>query len=129
MITPNSDIKAQATTVVDQTNTAITAQSGSLAVFGTPFMVALMEKATCTAVSSILEEGETTVGTKINVSHIKASGVGAKITASAVLTQVDGRKLTFSVSAFEGDGTVIGEGTIERFVVLADKFMRKVESK
>lgn len=126
---PTGEVKGEALSIVNATNTAVAAQSGSLQVFGTPFMIALMEKATCEAVADYLDEGETTVGTNIDVSHIKASGIGAVITATAILDDVDGRKLTFSVTAKEDNGATIGKGTIERFVVLADKFMKKVEAK
>lgn len=122
--------KGEAITIVNSTNTAVSAQSGTLDVFGTPFMIALMEKATCRAVVDILEEGETTVGTKICVEHTKASGIGKVIKAEAELVSVEGRKLTFNVCALEDDTkAVIGSGTIERFVVLSDKFMKKVEAK
>ena len=122
------ELKGEALTIVNSTNTAVAAQSGSLQVFGTPFMIALMENA---AVVDILDDGETTVGTNVSVSHIKASGVGSVITAYASLldSDVDGRKLTFKVEAKEEDGSVIGAGEIERFVVLSDRFMKKVESK
>lgn len=121
--------KGNATVIVNATNTAIAAGSGSLPVFGTPFMIALMEKATCEAVAEMLEDNETTVGTSINVSHDKASGLGTVITAHATLVDVDGRKLIFEVDAVEENGDVIGKGTITRFVVLKDRFMKKVESK
>lgn len=129
MITPHGEIKGEALTIVNSTNTAVAAQSGSLQVFGTPFMIALMEKATCAAVSSILEDGETTVGTNIDVSHSKASGIGTVIKATAILADLDGRKLTFDVVACEENGDTIGRGTIERFVVSSDRFMKKVEAK
>lgn len=116
-------------TIVNSTNTAIAASSGSLPVFGTPFMIALMEKATCSAISEYLEEGETTVGTNINIAHSKASGIGDVITAKATLVEADGRKLVFEVSAKDDKGNKIGSGTIERFVVSTEKFMRKVASK
>lgn len=126
---PNAEAKGEALSIVNSTNTAIAAQSGSLQVYGTPFMIALMEKAACEAIADYLDEGETTVGTNIDVSHIKASGIGAVVTATAILDDVDGRKLTFSVTVKEDSGAVIGKGTIERFVVLAEKFMKKVETK
>lgn len=116
-------------TIVNSTNTAIAASSGSLPVFGTPFMIALMEKATCSAISEYLEEDETTVGTNINVAHSKASGIGDVITAKATLVETDGRKLIFEVSAKDDKGNKIGSGTIERFVVSTEKIMRKVASK
>ena len=119
-------LEGKAVTVVNNTNTAEAVQSGSLAVFGTPMMIALMEKATRIAVSSLLDEGETTVGTKISVTHDKASGIGATITATATLENVDGRRLIFSVSATDDNGDTIGKGEIERFVVLEEKFMKRV---
>lgn len=129
MKNPSCEVKGEALTIVNSTNTAVAAQSGSLQVFGTPFMIALMEKATCNAVADLLEDDETTVGTNVDVSHIKASGLGAVITATAFLSNIDGRKLTFDVVAKEEDGTVIGRGEIERFVVNSEKFMKRVEAK
>lgn len=123
----NDTIFGKAFTIVNTKNTAITAGSGSLPVFATPFMVALMEEAACNAISDSLEEGETTVGTKINVTHDKASAAGTVITASAKLINTDGRRLTFEVCAKDEQDSIIGQGTIERFVVLSEKFMKKVE--
>ena len=113
----NEELRGEALCKVNATNTAVAAESGSLPVFATPFMIALMEKATCNAAEPLLDEGETTVGTAINVCHIKASVEGKYIKASAVLTEIDKRKLTFSVTAEELNGEVIGSGTVERFVV------------
>lgn len=111
---------------VTDDNTAVAAGSGSLRVLGTPFMIALMEKATCNAVHEFLEFGETTVGTCISVSHDKASGVGEIVTAFAKITAAEGRKITFSVYAENESGDVIGKGVIERFVVKSEKFLSKI---
>lgn len=123
------ELKGEAMTLVNSAYTAIAARSGSLEVFGTPFMIALMEKATCSACESLLDEGETTVGTAINITHNKASGLGELIKASATLKAVDGRKLTFDVIATDSKEDIIGKGTITRFVVNGERFMSKVESK
>lgn len=123
------ELKGEAMTLVNSAYTAIAARSGSLEVFGTPFMIALMEKATCSACESLLDEGETTVGTAINITHDKASGLGELINASATLKAVDGRKLTFDVIATDSKEDIIGKGTITRFVVNGERFMSKVESK
>ncbi len=120
------NINATATTTVCQQNTAISAGSGSLPVFATPFMVALMEKATCNAVVSFLENDETTVGTKIDVAHTKASGIGTVVTATATVTAIEGRKIVFDVVAVDDSGNSIGNGTIERFLVNGEKFMAKL---
>ena len=116
----------EATTIVNSTNTAIAAGSGTLPVLGTPFLVALMEKATCNAIADFLEDGETTVGRSINVAHTKASGIGSVVTANAVISACNGRKITFDVSAKDNSGDTVGSGKIERFVVLEDRFMEKV---
>lgn len=122
----NETLKGEAITVVNSTNTAISVKSGSLPVFATPMMISLMEEATCNACCALLDEGETTVGIGISVTHDKASGLGSVITAFAVLEEIDGRKLTFSVSAKDETGDTIGQGSIERFVVLKDNFMKRV---
>lgn len=119
--------EGKAVTTVAAANTAATVKSGSLDVFATPMMIALMEEASCTACAPFLENGETTVGVRVSVTHDKASGLGEVITAYAVLENADGRKLTFSVQAKDKNDNIIGSGTIERFVVLEDKFMKRVK--
>lgn len=114
------------TTVVDNTNTAVALGSGDMEVFATPAMVALMENAAMNAVAPHLEAGQTTVGTEISTTHIKASALGATITATATLTAIEGRKLTFAVTARDGDN-IIGEGTHTRFIVDRERFLAKVK--
>lgn len=114
------------TTVVDNTNTAVAIGSGDMEVFATPAMVALMENAAMNAVVPHLEAGQTTVGTEISTTHIKASALGATITATATLTAIEGRKLTFAVTAHDGDN-IIGEGTHTRFIVDRERFLAKVK--
>lgn len=120
------NVSAAATATVTQQNTAISAGSGSLSVFATPFMIALMEEATCNAVAPYLENDETTVGTKIDVAHTKASGIGTVVTATATIVATEGRKIVFDVLAVDDKGNSIGNGTIERFLVNGEKFMAKL---
>ena len=121
-------IKGQATLTVCDGNTAKTMGSGSLEVLATPAMVALMEQAAAQSVSLCLEEGQTTVGTAMQIQHLSATPIGMHVTAESELLQIDGRKLLFSVSAFDEKG-LIGQGTHERFVVDAACFMAKAASK
>ena len=114
------------TATVDNTNTAAALGSGDMDVFATPAMVALMENAAMNAVAPHLEQGQTTVGTQISTSHIKASALSATISATATLTAVDGRSLTFAITAREGDKT-IGEGTHTRFIVDRERFLAKLK--
>lgn len=117
-------LKSESRTVVTERNMASTMGSGDMPVFATPAMVALMENAAMNAVAAELEEGSSTVGVEMSVSHVKASAAGAEITASAELVEVDGRKLTFAVKAWDAKGT-IGEGRHVRFVVDRSRFMAK----
>ncbi len=119
-------LTAQSETTVSLDNMAITLGSGDLQVFATPAMVALMENAAAKAIAPLLEDGQSSVGTEINVSHIKASGAGAAITATAVVSEVDGRKVTFNIGARDGE-SLIGEGIHTRFIIDAERFMSKIK--
>lgn len=114
-----------AETVVRETNTALAMGSGSLHVFATPSMIALMEQAACNAVAACLDEESTSVGTLVNITHDAATGMGKKVTAKATLTAVKGRKLVFEITAADEDKQ-IGKGTHERFIVNKEKFMAKL---
>ena len=118
-------LSARSVTTVTAENTAAAMGSGDLSVFATPAMVALMEHAALEAVAGEVPEGSTTVGSEMNVLHLKPSGLGAEITATAVLTAVEGRKLTFNVGARDSGG-MIGEGTHVRYIVDRAKFLSKL---
>lgn len=122
----NIGLSYTATTTVNQNNTALALGSGDMEVFATPAMIALMENAAMNAVAPHLEAGQTTVGTQITTSHIKASALGATISATATLTAVDGRSLTFAIAAREGD-KIIGEGSHTRFIVDRERFLAKLK--
>ena len=112
-------IKGTCTVTADESNSAKTMGSGTLDVFATPAMIALMEKTAWTSVAPYLEAGEGTVGIHLDIS------LGMTITCESELVEIDGRKLVFSVSAKDEKGTVIGRGTHERFVILEEKFQEK----
>ncbi len=114
-----------AETIVRETNTAIAMGSGSLQVFATPCMVALMEQAACNAVDPCFNDSESSVGTLVNITHDAATALGKKVTATATLVEVQGRKLVFEVTAADEDKQ-IGKGTHERFIVNKEKFMAKL---
>lgn len=116
------------TVAVEEKDTAIQIGSGSLRVLATPRVAALMEQAACALLAPFLEEGVTTVGTHIAVSHISATPVGGTVRVTAVLTQAEGRKYAFSVTAYDNAG-LIAEGTHERFAVNTERFMQKTDAK
>ena len=121
-------MKGYAETVVSMENTAKKMGSGTLNVFATPAMVALMEEASWKCVTAELEPGMGTVGTSMQIKHVAATPLGMKVTAECELLEVDGRRLVFSVQASDEAG-VIGNGTHERFIVAEEKFLAKKEKK
>lgn len=94
------------------------------AVFSTPAMIGMMEMAAAHAVQPALPDSAITVGTRIEVDHLKAAPAGATIVASAKLLQVDGRFLTFEVEARNG-AELIGRGRVFRAVVERARFNQK----
>ena len=121
-------IKGRAETVVNENNTAKSVGSGLLDVFATPNMIALMEQAAQASVAPFLEEGQGTVGTKLDVSHDAATPLGMKVWAESELVEIDRRRLVFEVKAFDECG-MIGQGRHERFIISNEKFLAKVNAK
>jgi len=121
-------LTATAETKAAPENSAQSLGSGSLEVFATPAMIALMEQAAAASIQPRLENGQTTVGTLLNVSHVAATPLGMKVTAKAELVAMDRRKLTFKVEAFD-EKEKIGEGIHERFIINIEKFMGRVNGK
>ena len=121
-------LKGRAETVVSDANTAQAACSGALPVFGTPFMCALMEEAAWKSIAPHLEEGQSTVGTRLDITHDSATPVGMKVWAESEVTQVDGKRLVLKVAAFDERGP-IGQGTHERFIVTDERFLSKTAKK
>ena len=121
-------LKGRAEETVRQENTAQAACSGALPVYGTPFMCALMEKAAWTSIAPFLADGESTVGTKMEISHLSASPIGMKVWAESEVTQVDGRRIELKVAAYDEKG-LIGEGTHQRFIVANERFLAKAARK
>lgn len=121
-------VRGRADEVVNETNTAAAACSGALMVYGTPYMIALMEKAAWTSIAPHLAEGESTVGTKLDVSHLSATPMGMKVWAESEVTLVDGKRIELSVSAYDEKG-LIGQGTHERFIVTDERFLAKTARK
>lgn len=102
--------------------------SGLVEVFATPMMVALIEQTCLESVIPYLEEGQGTVGTLVNVSHVSATPVGMRVWCESELVEVDRRRLVFRVKAYDECG-LIGEGTHERFIIDNAKFMEKIKNK
>lgn len=120
--------KGEVSTLVEREDTALEVGSGSLLVYATPCMVALMEGAACEALAPFLPEDKTSVGTQLTISHISATPVGLEVRAEAEIIAVEKSTVTFQVSAYDEAG-LIGEGTHQRAVISTQKFLDKAYSK
>lgn len=121
-------MKGSVQSLVEREDTASEVGSGSLLVYATPCMVALMEGAACEAISEALPEDKTSVGIELSISHLAATPVGMEVTAEAEVIAVEGNIITFSVTAFDESGK-IGEGTHKRALVTSQRFLDKTYAK
>ena len=121
-------IKGRREQLVTKDLTAAAVGSGLLEVYGTPYMIALMEETCHTSVGEFLEEGQGTVGISLNIKHTAATPVGMKVYCESELVEVDGKRLVFTVQAFDERGP-IGEGEHQRFIIDNEKFLEKTNSK
>lgn len=121
-------LKSRAEVLVNGSNTANAVGSGLVPVFSTPSMIALMENAAVRTIQGRLEQGETSVGTHMDITHDAPTPVGVKVWAEAEVTAVEGRRVTFSVAAYDEKGP-IGKGVHQRAVIRVDKFLAKANAK
>ncbi len=113
--------------IVDEDMTADRWGNTGVFVLATPHLVGLLEGTCMRAIQDKLEPGWSTVGTHIDLRHLKATPVGDTLTLSADVTEVDGRRLTFRVKA-EDSGGVAGEGTHERVLIDLARFLQRVSA-
>lgn len=109
--------------VVAENETAEVLGSGGLPVYSTPSMICLME---LTSFKLAEEHGFQTVGTKVNISHLRACKVGTELKATAEVTEVDGRRFEYKVKVEDSEG-LIGEGTHQRFAIDPERFMARLK--
>ncbi|MEA4901217.1 thioesterase family protein [Desulfitobacterium sp.] len=119
-------LKGRAENVVNEGNTAKSMGSGSLEVYATPALVALMEAAAVNALN--LEAGESSVGTALEIKHAAATPIGMKVWAEAELVEIDRRRLVFAINAYD-EVEKIGSGRHERFIIQTERFLSKAYQK
>ena len=123
-------MKCQLEQTVTQELTAAAVGSGLLPVFGTPYMIGLMENAAQSALSVFLEEGQGSVGTQLNVKHTAPTPIGMKVWVEAEIISVseNGKLVDFSLKAWDEKGP-IGEGTHTRAIINNERFLAKCNAK
>ncbi len=118
-------IKHKIEKIILQKDTAVKYGSGTVEVFATPAMISLMEKTAFESVSQFLPKGFSTVGTIVNINHIKATPVGQKVICESELIEIDKKKLIFKIIANDEKGK-IGFGIHTRFIINISDFMNKI---
>lgn len=101
---------------------------GTPPAFATPALVALIERVGAELLAPFLEEGQSTVGTRIEVKHLAPTPVGMKVRCRVTLEQVEGRRHLFSVLAWD-DEEKIAEAQHERYIIDRAKFDLKLGEK
>jgi fluoroacetyl-CoA thioesterase len=113
---------------VGASDTAAAFASGSVEVLATPRLIGLLEEAAALAVQLALPEGQTTVGTRVDMHHLAATPVGMQVTATAELIEMEGRRLRFRIQAYDAREPV-AEGIHERAIIDRARFLERVKQK
>lgn len=119
--------------IVAANETAAVVGSGLLPVYATPQVVALMEKTACELIAALaadaegaLAEGDTTVGTRMAIDHVKACKVGEQVRCTAKLVAVSGRAYEFVIEVLNHAGELLAKAEHTRFCVNSERFMAKL---
>ena len=114
--------------IVEPDMTADRVGSGSLAVFSTPSLLALMEAAAFELAEKGMDRGYTTVGSRVDLHHMSPTPIGVMVRSEAKLTKVLDNRLTFKIMVFDKAG-VIAEAVHIRYIVERKRFMRSADKK
>jgi fluoroacetyl-CoA thioesterase len=117
-------LKGEARLVVGEADTARSLGSGDVNVLGTPRLVALFEEATVDALRGMLEDGQSSVGMRVQIDHLQPTPIGAEVVVEAQLDKVEGRRITFTVTATDSGG-LVAAGKVTRVMVDVERFMAK----
>jgi fluoroacetyl-CoA thioesterase len=115
---------AQVELLVSDADTASALGSGDVPVLATPRVVALCEEATLRALAPELRPGQTSVGFRVEITHLAPVSVGSSVVASASLERIEGKRLVFSVTVNDKCG-LVAAGRVTRVLVDLATFMEK----
>jgi predicted thioesterase len=121
-VTPLTGRSAEDSRVVAADDTAVALGSGDVPVLATPRLLAWLEAATVAAVAPAIADGDTTVGVRVELDHLRSSRVGTRVTVRATVSAVEGRTIHLDVLAEDERGP-IGSGRVLRAVVRRDRFL------
>jgi predicted thioesterase len=114
--------------LVEDQYTAFHVGSGTLKVLSTPSMIGFMERCSMELIQEHLPQGQTTVGTVVNIRHLAATPAGQTVRVIAEITEVDRRRVTLHVEVWDAQEQV-GDGLHERFIIDTERFLHRVQAK
>jgi fluoroacetyl-CoA thioesterase len=123
-VSVRSGVHGEVELVVTEGDTAAALHSGDVPVLATPRLVSLCEEATVDALAGLLPDAKTSVGNRVEISHVAPVAVGSTVRATATLDRSEGRRLVFSVSVSDACG-LVAAGKITRVVVDRAHFIAK----
>jgi predicted thioesterase len=119
-------LTANASFEVTDADTAIALGSGLVPVLATPRLLAWCEAVTIQAITAGLDEARTSVGSRVQLDHLRATPVGGRLTVDAQLVHADGRLLRLEITALDESATVVAHGQITRVVVDRERFLARL---
>ena len=111
---------------VTDADLANTLGTGHVPVLASSRLLTWAEDATCAAIDADLDDAQTTVGTRLELTHTQPSPLDATVNVSATLARVDGRLLVFEVEAEHDDGQVVGRAEVSRMLVDRERVLEGV---
>lgn len=124
----HSGMSLELTFLVEEEHTAIHVGSGSSRVLATPWMIAYMERTARILLGDYLPEGYSSVGVRVEVSHLAPTPVGSQVRARVEITAIDGSKVDLTVQAHD-EHELVGEGVHRRVVIDEERFLKRVAGK
>jgi predicted thioesterase len=91
-------------------------------------VISYLERTAHQSIVPFLGEGQTSVGTVVNLRHLAASPVGMQVRFRTELLEVDRRRLRFKIEAWD-EVEKIAEGENERFIVDQVRFEARLAEK
>ena len=101
---------------------------GDYHIFSTPELVLLAELTAIEALKPYLQDGQSSVGTRVDIAHSAATLLGQTLTSKAVVKEVDRRRVLFEIEVRD-EIDEVATGTHERFIVDLDRFGSRLDAK
>ena len=114
--------------VVEPSHTIDFADDQMPAVFSTPQLILHLEHTARKAIAPVLESGESSVGTHVDVQHLAPTPVGHEVVCSARVIHVDGAIIKFQLEAHD-EQELIARGLHKRAIIKVDRFAGRVQKK